>query len=317
MQVQHIRYPIIPDPMIQINPSAVAIGSFDGIHVGHRTVFNRTKEMAKQQNILAGAMTFHPHPREVLRPGTSFECLTPLPEKLRQMEREGMDIAYVVHFDRELAALPPHRFIDEVLIPLGIKGVVVGFNYTFGHKARGKAEDLKRLSEGRFTVEIVQPIHADGLEVVSSTRIRTLLEQGDVQDAAKLLGRPYYIDGIVKRGAGRGKHLGFPTANIHLVEPYVIPQTGVYAVKVERQGRTYDGAMSIGYNPTFEQDRKTKSVEVYLIDFSEELYGERLSVYFLQYLRPEEKFDTVDELIQQMDRDVQRARKILSDLPLS
>lgn len=316
MQVQHICYPIIPDPKSQRHPSAVAIGSFDGIHLGHRTVFNRTKEMARKMDVLAGAMTFHPHPREILHPGRPFECLTPLPEKLRQMERERMDIAYVVHFDRELAALSPRRFVEEVLIPLHIEGVIVGFNYTFGHKASGKAEDLIRLSEGRFAVDIVQPIHTNDEEVVSSTRIRTLLQRGDVQAAAKLLGRPYYIDGIVKHGAGRGKHLGFPTANIHLVEPYVVPQTGVYAVKVEREGRTYDGAMSIGYNPTFEQDRRVKSVEVYLIDFSEELYGERLSIYFLHFLRPEVKFDTVDELIHQMHRDVQRTRQLLAHDPL-
>lgn len=309
MQVIHIRYPMDQSVLQRISPSVVAIGFFDGVHLGHQDLLKETRKLAAQLNVPPGIITFDPHPREVLGKSGPFQYVTPLKEKLRQMKHFGIDIAYVVHFDREFAALSPHDFIEEVLIPLHIKGAVVGFNYTFGHRAAGKADDLKRLSEGKLTVRIVKPVNVHAV-TVSSTRLRKSLLQGDVQAAARFLGRPYRIDGIVEHGAGRGKQLGFPTANIRLTAPYIVPRTGVYAVKVEWKGRTYDGAMNIGFNPTFEDDRQAVSVEVYLLDFSEDLYGETVYVSFIRYLRPEQKFNSADELIEQMHEDVRQIREL-------
>lgn len=309
MEVVNIRYPLHIDKPETVRPSVVAIGYFDGVHLGHQGVLKQARDLAVRLNQVPGVMTFHPHPREVLGFDGYREYLTPLPEKLRQMEHAGMELAYVVHFDRDLAAVSPRGFVEKVLLPLEIKGAVIGFNYTFGHKASGKAEDLQRLSEGRFAVDIVKPVDFLG-EKVSSTLLREQLHKGDVQAAAQFLGRPYRIHGTVEHGAGRGKTLGFPTANIRLADPYVVPRTGVYAVLVERQGRTYYGAMNIGYNPTFEADRKTVSVEVHLLDFSADLYGDTLYISFLRYLRPEQKFSSVDELVAQMHEDVRKTREL-------
>lgn len=311
MQVVHIRYPVNTAMLKSVCPSVVALGFFDGVHLGHQDLLKETRELAKPLNALPGIMTFEPHPREVLGHGGPFQYVTPLKEKLCQMEHYGMDIAYVVHFNHEFAAVSPRGFVEEVLIPLQIKGAVVGFDYTFGHKAAGKAEDLKRLGEGKMEVRIVKPVNVQG-DTVSSTRLRKALQQGDVQTAARFLGRPYRIDGVVEHGAGRGKQIGFPTANIRLTAPYIIPRTGVYAVKVEWRGKTYDGAMSIGFNPTFEDDRQSVSVEVYLLDFSENLYGETIYVSFSRFLRPEQKFATVDELIEQIHEDIRQIREMTS-----
>lgn len=310
MQVKHIRYPIKDTSWVQ--PSVVAIGTFDGVHLGHQQVLQRARTKAANRSAIAAVVTFDPHPREVLDLHGTFEYLTPLPEKLMQFAKREMDVAYVVHFNRQLASLSPEQFVEEMLIPLQIQEAVVGFNYTFGHRASGKAEDLKALGKNRFTVDIVSPIDLGG-EPVSSTRLRRLLRAGDVQAMARLLGRPYCIRGTVVHGAGRGKALGFPTANLALEERYALPKTGIYVVRVERGEAKLFGVASVGYNPTFEKDRKQPSVEVYLLDVDERLYGEQLSVYFHRYLRAEQKFSSASQLVEQMHRDVQQAREWISN----
>lgn len=312
MQVEHIHYPLDVSKRHSLSPSVVAIGFFDGVHLGHQHVLEKTRHLAKRLNLAPGFMTFDPHPREVLQPGRARPyLLTPLAEKLAQMEKHGMEKAYVVRFDRDFAALSPEAFVNDVLCALNIKGVVVGFNFTFGHKAAGKAEDLMRLGKDRFIVEVAPPMNAEG-DRVSSTRLRKLLSNGEVRTASRLLGRPYRIHGIVEHGAGRGKQLGFPTANVQPADPYLIPKAGVYAVKVERAGETYYGALSIGFNPTFEKSRDAVSVEVYLFDFADDVYGETLYIHFLHYLRPERKFDSAEALITQMHKDVEQIKTLIA-----
>lgn len=222
-----------------------------------------------------------------------------------------MDVCYVLRFDHQLASLSPHSFVKEVLMPLQFKGVVVGFNHTFGHRASGTAEDLRRLGAGAMQVRIVEPVRLQGAQV-SSTRLREALQQGEVETVARWLGRPYRIHGIVVHGAGRGKKLGFPTANIRLSDRYVMPRTGIYAVKVAHGGNTYYGTLSIGFNPTFESIREKVFVEVYILDYSGDLYGDTLYVNFLKYLRPEAKFASVEALIAQMREDVRQTRELAS-----
>lgn len=313
MEVIHIRYPLEDETVMAIQPSVVAIGTFDGVHLGHRHVLDRTKRLSARLHCPPAAMTFDPHPRAVLSSDRSFQYLTPLREKLLQFERAGMELTYVVHFDRQLAAVSPRRFVEDVLVPLQLRGATVGYDYTFGHRASGKAEDLRQLCEGRLTVEIVPPFHVKG-QKVSSTLLRGLLHKGDVQTVSQFLGRPYRIDGVVVRGAGRGKEIGFPTANLHMDDPYIVPRNGVYAVQVEWKGKMFSGAMSIGYNPTFEDNRESVSVEVYLLDFDGELYDERLYVNFLHYLRPERKFDSAEQLVRQMHEDVRRTRALIGQV---
>ena len=312
MEVVHIHYPLTQQMLPAAQPAAIALGFFDGIHLGHQQLLKRARGMASRLNIAPGIMTFDPHPREVLGNRGPFYYVTPLEEKLRQMAQYGMEIVYIAHFDRPFSEVTPGQFVDDVLIPLKVKGVVVGYNYTFGHKASGKAEDLKQLSKGQLQVDIVQPVDVQGMRV-SSTRLRQALQQGEVQTATTLLGRPYRIHGVVEHGAGRGKELGFPTANLRLDDTYILPRTGVYAVRVEHEGEHYYGALSIGYNPTFEDAPKAVSVEVYVLDFSGELYGDTLYISFLRFLRPEVKFDTVDELIKQMEEDVRQTRQIANE----
>ncbi|WP_054949863.1 bifunctional riboflavin kinase/FAD synthetase [Numidum massiliense] len=306
MQVIHLRYPL--DQNITYSAAVLAIGTFDGVHVGHREVLGRAMQLSAKLHVSSAAMTFDPHPREVLGRKTDGEYLTPLAEKLRQFEQCGLDIAYVVHFDQQLAQLAPRDFVERFLIPLQVKGIVVGYNYAFGHKASGTTEDLIHLGQGRYEVDIVQPVQLKA-QHVSSTTIRELLKQGDMGRAADLLGRPYAVDGEVVHGKGRGgKLLGFPTANLQLCGSYAVPRVGVYIVRVDTLSGTRYGAMSIGFNPTFDDQMPVPSLEVHLLDVDEDLYGQTLRIHFLHYLRPEKKFNDVSELIAQMQKDVADTR---------
>lgn len=312
MHVNHIYYPFNQVGDAPLAPSVIAIGDFDGVHIGHRQVFYQARMLADRLHCPAAVMTFHPHPREVLGKEGYSEYLTPLEEKLQQAAYLGMDAAYVVHFDRKLAMVAPVDFVEEILIPLQIKGIVAGFNFTFGHKARGTAADLLKYSRDRFAVEIVNPVHCHG-EKVSSTLIREYIHQGDVTTARQLLGRPHRINGIVMHGQARGRTLGFPTANLQLTASYVLPCTGVYVVDVAWRNQTYPGVMNIGYNPTFYEETPQLSPEVYLLDVSPDLYGESLSVNFLQFIRPEKQFASVEDLIAEMHHDVKYARTWLKE----
>ena len=219
-------------------------------------MIRRARELAARLGVASAVMTFHPHPREVLGKSKLSGYITPLPDKLRQFARLGVDRTYVMKFDRLFADRTKEQFVEEVLIPLQVKGVVVGFNFCFGRGASGRAEDLKTLGEGRFCVEVIHPV-LEGEIPVSSTRLREALAAGDVVTAEKILGRPYLVEGEVVTGDRRGRTIGFPTANLALTQPYAIPKRGVYLVSVALGDRWIPGVMNIGLRPTFQSPNRS------------------------------------------------------------
>jgi riboflavin kinase/FMN adenylyltransferase len=266
--------------------------------------------MAQERGIQTAVMTFHPHPREVLGQVRISRYLTPLPEKLKKFAQLGVDRTYVMRFDRDFAGLSRESFVEEVLIPLRVQAVAVGFNFRFGHRAQGCAQDLAVLAKKRFVAEVVLPVVDDGV-TVSSTRLRRALGDGEMELARRILGRPYTVKGTVVHGDRRGRTIGFPTANVQPEEPYLIPKNGVYVVQVRRNGRIDTGVMNIGTRPTFDDPVPRHTLEVHLFDVNEDLYGQTLEVAFLHFLREEKRFDSVDALVEQIRMDVAQARNWL------
>lgn len=310
MNIIHIQYPHdIPKNAERI---VLAIGFFDGIHLGHQEVILTAKQAAVEQGIPCAVMTFNPHPREVLGKQSFPYALTPMNEKKRLLKQMGVDYLYIVHFDKTFAAISPQQFIDEVLVSLNVNCVVVGFNYTFGHKGLGTIQHLHQFSNNRYSLKVVDPKTIEG-DQVSSTLIREKLLNGQVENVSRLLGRHYLIRGTVVHGEGRGKKLGFPTANMQLSDPYFIPKTGVYAVRVTYDNRLFDGVMNIGFKPTFHNDNKEASFEVHLLDEAIDLYGHELKIEFISFLRSEKKFSGIDELITQIKLDCLKAKEHLTE----
>jgi riboflavin kinase/FMN adenylyltransferase len=309
METIHLRYPLQSNKPMP--PVALAIGYFDGVHLGHQAVIRQARRMAKERGIQTAVMTFHPHPREVLGQVKMSGYLTPLPEKLEQFAQLGVDRTYVMRFDRDFAGLSKESFVEEVLIPLRVQAVAVGFNFRFGHRAQGCAQDLGVLAKDRFVAEVVMPV-VDEDVTVSSTRLRRALDDGEIELAHRILGRPYTLKGTVVQGDRRGRTIGFPTANVQPEGPFLIPQNGVYVVQVRRNGRIDTGVMNIGTRPTFDDPVPRHTLEVHLFDVNEDLYGQTLEVAFLHFLREEKRFDSVDALVKQIQADVKQARNWLT-----
>ncbi|WP_084058643.1 bifunctional riboflavin kinase/FAD synthetase [Desulfacinum hydrothermale] len=291
------------------NP-VITIGNFDGVHRGHRALFQRVIGWARKLKGESVVMTFDPHPLQVLRPGNGPNFITPYARKLELMEQEGIDVAIVVPFSQDFARISAHDFVKDLLVDrIGIRGIVVGYDYRFGRGREGNIKMLRDLGiRYGFQVEMVSGIELDGT-VVSSTAIRHLIRDGRIQEAETLLGRPYEITGQVVKGRERGRLLGFPTANIR-VETQVPPKAGVYAVEVELDGEIYWGAANFGTNPTFGDPEP--SLEVHLLDFQGDLYGKELTVRFVAKLRDEQRFDGPEALVDQIHKDVAETRRILA-----
>lgn len=309
MKTIHLSYPL--SPPLETTPVALAIGYFDGVHLGHRRVIQKAIDAAAAQGWRSAVMTFDPHPREVLGQTGYTKYLTPLADKLEQFAKMGVDIAYVMKFDIPFSSIYPEDFVNECLVPLQARHVVVGFDFTFGYRGMGTAHTLQQLSQERFTLDIISPVNRYG-EKVSSTIIREYLHHGEVEQARHLLGRPYRIKGTVVHGDARGRTIGFPTANLALEQPYLVGKNGVYGVRVEVDGETHYGVMNIGIKPTFALEKKEKSLEVHLFDFERDIYGKALTVELLFFLREEQKFAGVDALIAQIHKDVAVAREKLA-----
>ena len=280
-------------PDIGPRPRRVAVGTFDGVHVGHRGV------IAGNDTVL----TFDPHPSAVVAPGSTPKLLTTLERKAELVEGLGVDELVVIPFDREFSARSAQSFVDDVLVgALGAVHVSVGENFRFGHKAQGDAELLT--SDGRFTTTVVPLLEIDG-EVVSSSHIRGLVLGGAVEYAGRLLGAPFAMIGEVVHGDERGRLLGYPTANVVPAAGYLTPGHGVYAGRAA--GRP--AAINVGVRPMFETGRG-ELIEAYVIDFEGDLYGQDLRIEFVKRLRGEKRFGSVEELVDQMARDVEQARAI-------
>ncbi|WP_232697081.1 riboflavin biosynthesis protein RibF [Brevibacillus daliensis] len=306
MNIIRLSYPLSSEIITQ--PCAVAMGYFDGVHLGHRRVIQRAIDFAKANGLKSGVLTFFPHPREVLGRSGYSQYITPLEDKLEQFEKMGIDFVYIIDFDIAFSSVYPEDYVEEVLMPLQVKHIVVGFDNTFAYRGMGTTQTLQELSKGRYSVDVVGPVNRLG-EKVSSTIIREYLHNGEVDQVRHLLGRPYSIKGVAVHGDKRGRKIGFPTANIGVSSPYLIGKNGVYGVKAKVDGKIYDGVMNIGIKPTFELEKKEKTLEVHIFGFDQEIYGKDIEVELLFMIREEQKFSGVEALINQIQKDAEFAKK--------
>lgn len=289
----------------------ITIGNFDGVHLGHQTLFQKVKERAQAVEGQGVVLTFDPHPIKLMRPEKQLPLLTTTAQKVRLLSELALEVLIVHPFTAEFGALPARDFVQEYLVRrLGVQEVVIGHDYRFGRRREGNIALLQALgAEFGFPVHVVDAIQIQG-QVVSSTLIRTLLQSGRVQEAQTFLGRPYEVTGVVVPGFGRGARLlGFPTANIALDNGLLLPGAGIYAVWAELQGRVYAGVANIGTCPTFDNQQLT--LEVYILDFDADIYGELLAVRFVQRLRDEHRFPDIPALVRQIKKDVAAARQIV------
>jgi riboflavin kinase / FMN adenylyltransferase len=306
------RFLVVRDiaPDGALHGAVVAMGNFDGVHRGHRAVIAVAQDRAQKLGKPAAVLTFEPHPRVFFHPGEPLFRLTDETAKLRLLASTGLDGAIVLTFDAALASLTADEFVDRILVGhFGISGAVIGFNFHFGKNRAGSPDFLA--AQGRkfgFAVEVVAPFELNG-RPVSSGPIRDALAAGRLPDAAALLGFPWFVSGEVIHGDKRGRELGFPTANLSLDAGCGL-RHGVYAVRVAHNGRRYDGVANFGRRPMF--DSGAVLLEVFLFDFAGDLYGQRIDVAFIAWIREEKVFASVDELVQGMKDDSRQARDALA-----
>lgn len=293
--------------------SVLTVGTFDGVHQGHQYLIRELKTRAKKVDGQATLVTFRPHPQLVLsaRDRPRLRILTTVEEKLELLEETGLDRVVVIPFTREFSQTPSEVFVRDILFAtIGLREIVIGPDHAFGKDRRGNIDTLKRISaELGFAVDNPPPFEIEGMKV-SSTRIRNLLDEGQIALANKLLGRYYFFSGRVVRGDGRGKQQGFPTANLESdSEDKLIPKDGVYAVFVRWESERLKGMMNIGYRPTFEGTKHT--VEVHLFDFDRDIYDETLRVECVERIRDEKRFDSSDALRKQLEEDKRTSLQLL------
>ncbi len=305
----------------------LTIGVFDGVHRGHAELINRAVKSGRSRGVPTVLMTFDPHPMEVVFPGSHPAQLTTLARRAELVEETGVDVFLVMPFTADFMKLTPERYIHELLVEsLHVVEVVVGENFTFGRKAAGNVDLLRKAGERfGFAVEgmrlVSEEFARDESVTFSSTYIRSCVDAGDVVAAAEALGRAHRVEGVVVRGDGRGRGLGFPTANVAPPMHSAIPADGVYAawftvlghgpvVGTVTPGERYQAAVSVGTNPTF--SGRTRTVEAFVLDAEADLYGQHVAVDFIARIRGQEKFDSVDDLVRQMAADTERARTILA-----
>ncbi len=288
----------------------LAIGFFDGVHLGHQQIIRQTITDARKHGALALVITFDQHPNTIVAPARVPPLIYSLPQKLRAIESLGPDATLLIHFDKAFSQKTGEAFIHELVAAWsGIQSICVGANFTFGHKRGGNVELLKKLgAELKFSVHGMAAVSLDG-RTVSSTRIREAIRAGDLDAASQMLGRAYSIAGRVVEGDKLGHKLGFPTANIDPTG-LALPPNGVYAIHAIAHGKTHCAVLNIGIRPTLNNPNPPIRVEAHLLDFAGDLYGEELEIVFAEKLRDEQKFASLDELKAQIGRDIQRAKEI-------
>lgn len=295
----------------ELRGGIVALGNFDGFHLGHQAVVGRAVERARAEGRPALVATFDPHPMRYFQPGTPWFRLTTLEQRGALMQAAGVDALLVFGFDAGMAALSADDFVlTRLLGQLGVAGVVTGEDFTYGKGRSGSVAELAALGAAHgFSTDTVGAVELDG-EIVSSTRIRAALREGRPRDAAKLLTRPFTVQGEVRHGDKLGREIGYPTANVDMGH-YLRPAYGIYAVRVTlADGRVVDGAANLGIRPSFDPPKEL--LEPYLFDFSGDLYGTVIEVALVDFLRPEAKFDTLEALVAQIDADCEKARVVLA-----
>ncbi len=293
---------------MKIEKSVVTVGNFDGVHIGHREIFRHLIAEGRKRKLLSVAVTFDPHPALILGHAAPPLLSTPS-DRIRQIEFLGIGHAMILRFTPQLAAMSARDFVEQILLrDLGMKFLLIGPNTHVGKGREGTPQRLRELSQQlSFDLEIVPEVEAGG-EIVSSSRIRSLLTDGNVEEATTLLGRPYSTHGKVVKGASRGKGLGFPTANLEQV-PTMLPKRGVYATRVTIGNQHYTGATNIGVRPTVDPVPK-EIVETHILDFSENLVGIEIELEWIKRIRDEKKFLTAEELAAQINKDIQVARNL-------
>jgi len=297
------------DKIERLNSPVLALGNFDGVHLGHKAILKKAMERADKIGGLPVAFTFDPHPVKVLAPEKYLPLINPIEKKIKLMEELGLYAVICAEFNLDFANLHPRSFVKDILVDkIGIKEVVVGFNYSFGKGREGGIDFLKNMGEKYgFGLHVVEPVKVGGA-VVSSSKVREAIWAGNVDLASTLLGRPYGMEGVVVTGMKRGKKLGFPTANIE-TKGELFPKAGVYASIVTLKGRQYKAVANVGKHPTFPED--PFSVEAHIFDFDSDIYGDQVEILFIDRIRDETAFQTPDALSEQIRRDAVKAKEIL------
>ena len=281
--------------------SVIALGNFDGVHRGHIELISKAIENAKKLNIKSSLLLFNEHTDNLVKVGEK-DIITTNKTKFEILENLGVDIIYLINFTREFMSYSPIKFLDDFLAKnLKIKGVVVGYDYTYGYKKSGDVKFLKENKNLFESVEVIEQISYND-EKISSSLIRNLIEDGNIKDANFLLSRPYKLIGKIIHAKGLGKKMGYPTANLELIDNFVIPKFGVYDTDIIIKGKKYRASTNIGTNPTVEHDGIT--IEAHILDFNEDIYGEIVELELLDFVRPELKFNSLEELFDQIAKDV-------------
>ncbi|MFH1008658.1 MAG: bifunctional riboflavin kinase/FAD synthetase [Candidatus Latescibacterota bacterium] len=298
------------DSFPSLDHPVVTVGTYDGVHLGHQEILREMRCKAKIRKGTSVVLTFEPHPQTVIAPESAPFLLTTKAERIAMLQKEEMDETLFLPFNEEMARLDAEDFVREILVEgIGAEVVVLGTNHAFGRGRSGNLQSIKRLGE-RFGFEVaaVPPLIVDGAPV-SSTRIRRLISEGRVADASRLLGRPYSLAGEVIWGDGRGRRLGFPTANLKIDHPRkLLPGDGVYAMWAEWNGARFPALMNIGFRPSF---RSGRAIEVHVLDFEETIYGATVRAYFVEKIRAERTFEGPEALSRQITKDIERARTLL------
>ena len=303
----------IEEELTSLSPSkdtVLTIGVFDGVHLGHKHLLSQLIERARQRNLLSGVVTFDPHPQEVLSPETKLAFLTDVDQRATLLKSEGIEAVIILPFTQELAQLSAYQFVGLLKNYLRMKELVIGPDFTLGRDRGGGVNTLQTLGEDMgFTVTVVPPVMING-EMVSSTAIRKALTSGDLKRVHDLIGRPFSLHGQVVRGASRGAKLNFPTANLDINPEQALPAEGVYATWAYINNEAYESMTNIGRQPTF--DGRQRVVEVYILDYQGNLYGQELKIDIIERLRGEQQFDTAEALRQQITEDIKQGKAILS-----
>jgi len=304
---------LVEEELARFSPqkdTILTVGVFDGVHLGHKHLISQLVVKAEQESLLSGVVTFWQHPQEVLYPAIKLPFLTDLAQREKLLQNEGVDIVVPLTFTTETARLSAHDFIGLLIRHLRMRGMVIGPDFALGRGREGNADALGKLGrEQGFSVTVVPPVVIDG-EVVSSTAIRKALSDGDVRKVRRLAGRSFSLRGQVVAGTGRGVSLGFPTANLDIDPDQALPVDGVYAGWADVEDKILPAMINIGTNPTFGDKRR--AVEVYIVDYQGKLYGCEIQVEFVERLREEKRFDSVEELKKQIAEDVARGIAVLN-----
>ncbi len=301
---------------VQLENTWVTIGSFDGVHLGHQRIIRELVDGARSEQAPTVVLTFFPHPSVVLGKWKEAKYLTSPNERADLLGELGVDIVITHPFDLQFSQTSAYDFMKTLKTRLGVKHLLVGYNFALGHGREGNVHRLKEIGEELgYDLHVIPPVKVDD-QVVSSSQIRTALESGEVEKAAHLLGRPYKITGRVIQGDGRGRSMGIPTANLNLWQDRLIPKAGVYVCCAHVNGKVWGAVTNVGVRPTFHPHTTSPIVETHLLDFDEDIYNQEIPLEFLTRLRDEVRFPSVQELVQQIEQDIVQARELLSERSL-